>query len=90
MKPNRNFDTPGAALKDSPATDPTTEDANRSFYRVAHAGPFIFATNNPADGFKFIRSGHPSKVFTRMMDARAHAYKNLQADPLNWRKSLQH
>ena len=103
MKPNRSaFETDKPAKGTKPATiapnaSSIQEQPNRSagnFYRVAHAGPFIFASNNPADGFMFNRPGHPVQVFhakgkqCAMIQAREHAQKNTKAHPLNWRKTL--
>jgi hypothetical protein len=110
MKPNKAFDlqrdTEKEPIKDAKkeksstvtpnASDIQEQTGNRSgnFYRVAHAGPFIRATNNPADGFMFDRPGFPVQVFHAkgrkgaMIQAREHATKNLKAIPLNWRKTI--
>ena len=110
MKPNKAFDLPRDTekepMKDAKKGKPSTETTNAAdiqtqeddhagnFYRVAHAGPFIYATNNPGDGFMFKRPGFPIQIFHAkgkqgaMMQAREHAAKNLKAHPLNWRKTL--
>ena len=98
MKPNRAaFEKDKAAQstaqeqtkKEKPVADPIP-----GMYRVPGAGPFIYASNEPADGLAFIRPGHPVQRFHAngkqgaMMQARAHATKNIKENPLNWSKTL--
>jgi len=94
MKPNRSFDP-----SFNPEKDTDKGGQAGGFYRVPHAGPFIYATNRPEDGFRFIRAGFPVEVFHAkrskdgkqagaMMQAREHAAKNIEKNPLSWKTAL--
>jgi len=89
-------DTPKEAKKEKPkAITPNASDIQEQkdngrgkFYRIVHAGPFLYATDRIEDGFMFSRKGHEVKMFTEMIKARGYAKKNEKAYKPDWRKSL--
>jgi hypothetical protein len=96
MKPNRSAFEPEKASTDNGTTKKkdTGTALPAGMYRIPAAGAFIYASNNPADGFMFNRPGHPAQTFHAkgnkgaMIQAREHAAKNLKAHPLNWKQAL--
>lgn len=61
------------------------KDNGTHHFRVA---AFIFAGDKVEDGYKVNRSGHPEKVFARLVDAKEYLLKTTKKDPFNWRKTL--